>query len=219
MAQQGRPLVAGSALGLAVWFEPSAALAVAVVVLAPRWTTALKTLVMAVAVGALAYLPFVPTDGFALGRGSWGVKNGTWVSIVRWAVPDFDPHPTWSDRLVQAVLAVVIAAAVIWLLRRAVPMPTLAIIATAVPGLARLTTETFWWRYHWIVPFAFLLAGAIRLLGVKHPAVIPVGLALWLGVVLVAVSAPLAAAAALLLLATAGAPIWSRLANGRWETG
>lgn len=219
MARQGRPLLSGSALGLAVWFEPSAALAVAVVVLAPRWATALKAVAVAVAVAVLAYLPFVPTDGFALGRGNWGVKHGTWASIVQWVAPDFDPHPTWSDRVVQAVVAVALAAGVIWLLRRTVPMPTLAILATAVPGLARLTTETFWWRYHWIVPFAFLMAGAIRLLYLRHPAVIPVALALWLGPMIVALSAPVAAAIALVLLASTAAPIWSRVAIGHRDTG
>lgn len=218
MAHRGRPLLSGSALGLAVWFEPSAALAVAVAALAPRWATALKTVAVAALVAVLAYLPFVPTDGFALGRGSWGVKHGTWVSIVQWVAPGFDPYPTWSDRVVQALVAIAIAAGVIWLLRRAVPMPALAIIATAVPGLARLTTETFWWRYHWIVPFVFLLAGAIRLLYLKHPAVIPVALSLWLGVVMVALWAPVAAATALLLLASTAAPTWSRLASGRWRT-
>lgn len=208
---RGRFVLAGILIGATLWLEPSAALALALFALAPRWSVVWRGVGIAVVVGIVPYLPFVPTRGFALGSGTWGVKEASWAWIVRLVAPGTVITPTWSTRVLQAVLAGLIAIGVIYLLRTALPMPMTAIAAAGVPGMARLVTESYWWTYHWFLPFAFLLAAFVRLAWLERREAIPLGIAAWLGAIVAPLSPPLASLIALALLASTPARLWQQM--------
>lgn len=195
-----RWLPAGALLAVAIVLEPFAALGIVVLLLSRRLRTVALAAATAVTVSVAAYLPFAASGTFAATRMRWPVSTGTWAYLIHG--PDF--ASTWSWRLVQAVVATMLAAAVVLSMRRRVPMPALAILAAATVPLGRLVTESWWWSYHWYVAAVFLAAGALRLAWLALPAAVPVSAAAWVGVVVAPISAPLASGIALFLLALTG---------------
>jgi hypothetical protein len=208
LAAEGRWVWAGALIGACMWFEPFAALGIGVLAVSPDWFRAARSAVIAAAVGVSVYLPFAVPGPFALGAKTWPVQRGTWASVV---ITDSSTFAfTWSMRLAQAAACVLLSAGVIWACRR-LPLPSLALVAAAAVGLARLVTEAFWLPYYWTMPFILIVGAAMRLLWLHDPATIPLMLAAWMGSIVYMFSGPLAAFLVLALLATSAAQFWATL--------
>jgi hypothetical protein len=124
----------------------------------------LRTGLLAVALGAAAYVPFVLTGHFAMFEQRWGVDPGTVAALL--SLHD----ATWWLRPLQAAVVVLGVAAVAWRLRDH------RLAAAAVPltaALLRVLTDPVAHPYYW-----FPVAVATLLLLAMRPALETAGLAL-----------------------------------------
>lgn len=208
-AASSRWVRAGVLLGVAMWFEPFAVVGVAVLVLAPGLWVAARAAVVAAVVAVLAYLPFVLTGSFAMGRRVLGVSPGTWASVVFGA--DTATSISFTLRALEAVVAVTLAVLAMWRLRARLPLPVVAFLAATAAVLARIAVEPFWWPYYPVVPFVLLACTAMRLAWLRRPETLPVSVAFLAMAILSPFAPPLGAAAALLMIALAALRAWSTL--------
>ena len=208
-AASSRWVRAGVLLGLALWFEPFAAVGVAVLVLSPGLRVAIRAAVVAAVVAALAYLPFVLTGSFAMGRRVLGVSPGTWASVVFGA--QTPTSISFTLRALEAVVAVTLAVLVMWHLRSRLPLPVVAFLAATAAVLARIAVEPFWWPYYPVVPFILLACTAMRLAWLRRPETLPVGLGFLAMAILSPFAPPLGATVALLMIALAALRVWTSL--------
>lgn len=208
-AASSRWVRAGVLLGLAMWFEPFAAVGVAMLVLSPGLRVAIRAAVLAAVVAALAYLPFVLTGSFAMGRRVLGVSPGTWASVVFGA--QTPTSISFTLRVLEAVVAVTLAVLVMWHLRSRLPLPVVAFLAATAAVLARIAVEPFWWPYYPVVPFILLACTAMRLAWLRRPETLPVGLGVLAMAILSPFAPPLGATVALLMIALAALRVWTSL--------
>jgi hypothetical protein len=163
LARAGRHRAAAASLALGVAIAPWAILGVPGLLAASPVVRAGRTGVLAVALGAGSYLPFVLTGHFAMFEMHWAVSAGTlWSAHVS--------EVTWVTRLVQAVVVAGGAALIALRCRRDPRAVALVPLAVAV---LRVATDPVHFPYYWfpvavaaILLFAVdrrrpLLAGAI----------------------------------------------------------
>ncbi|MEU4241728.1 hypothetical protein [Actinoplanes sp. NPDC026619] len=133
-------LAAAAVLALGVAIAPWAILGVPCLLAgAPLWR-AVRTGIVAVALGVAGYLPFVLTGHFAMFRLHWGISAGTLPSLL--GVTDV----TWATRLVQGAM---VAGGVALIARHCRPDPRAVAIVPLAAGLLRVATDPVYYTYYW----------------------------------------------------------------------
>ena len=191
LQRRRQQLAAAACLALGVAIAPWAILGVPCLLAAAPPVRAVRTGLIAVALGVGAYLPFVLTGHFAMFEIKWSVSPGTvasWLGIH---------EVTWWLRLAQGAVVAGGVAVVAWRLRHE------RIAVAAVPlaaGLLRVATDPVTYPYYW---FPVAVASLLLLAMVPGPRWILAGMLAYL--VLVGASAnwtvPLSAACLALLVA------------------
>jgi hypothetical protein len=128
-ARRGRIVRAGVLVGLSAGLETWGILGVAALSLAPRWRDAGRGALVASAVPALLFLPFVLGGHFAMGTYDWPVRHPAFLSLL---VPNGAAFG-WPLRLLQGAIAVSAGIAAARLLRHSPHAPwivPLAVVAT-----------------------------------------------------------------------------------------
>ncbi|GIM89224.1 hypothetical protein [Paractinoplanes toevensis] len=172
LAKDGRHLAAAASLALGVAIAPWAILGVPGLLAAAPFGRAVRTGVLAVALGAGSYLPFGLTGHFAMFEMHWAVSAGTlWPTRIG--------EVTWVIRLVQAV---VVAGGVALIALRCRRDPRAVALVPLAGAVLRVATDPVHFPYYWfpvavaaILLFAVdrrrpLIAGAIGYLALLAEA-------------------------------------------------
>lgn len=151
--RRGRDLAAAGLLALGIAIAPWGILAVPCLLAGAPLLRAVRTGVIAVALGVGWYLPFVLSGHFAMFEYRWGVSGASIVALL--GVTDAG----WWLRPVQAAVVALGVAGVAWLMRRS---PAAVAAAPMAVGLLRVGTDPVTYTYYWYpVAVASLLLVAI----------------------------------------------------------
>jgi hypothetical protein len=156
-ARRGRPLRAGTLLGLSAGLELWGVLGAPVLLLSPRVRDAAKGLAAEAALVVLLLAPFVLAGDFRMFDYKWRVAEGTLLSVV---VP-VETHFGWPLRLLQASVACGLGAGVAVSLRRSLHAVWLTPLVVVI---ARLALDPLGYGWYWLEAEALALVGAGALL-------------------------------------------------------
>ncbi|HET7855717.1 MAG TPA: hypothetical protein VFL41_04605, partial [Gaiellaceae bacterium] len=155
-ARAGHAWRAGILVGLSAGFELWGLLGVAVLVLSPRATHALRSAAATVAVVAGPLLPFVLAGELAMFDYHWQVNGDTLLSLFLEPGSAF----TWQWRAIQSGAAVLAGVAVAWPLRRsgiALWAAPLAVVTV------RLVLDPVRYPWYWLPLETLALVAAVQL--------------------------------------------------------
>jgi hypothetical protein len=151
--RRGRDLAAAGLLALGIAIAPWGILAVPCLLAGAPLLRAVRTGVIAVALGVGSYLPFVLSGHFAMFEYRWGVRGGTIAAMLG------ATDAGWWLRPVQAAVVALGVAGVAWLMRRS---PAAVAAAPMAVGLLRVGTDPVNYSYYWYpVAVASLLLVAV----------------------------------------------------------
>jgi hypothetical protein len=155
-ARAGRTTLAGLMVGLSACFEVWGVLGVTVLALAPHLHRSVRGVVLAGAVPALAFLPFVLGGDFHMFQLGWTIQRGLPLLLLG-AGRTF----TWPMRLVEAAVVVLVGGS----LARSTRRLELAIwLVPAATALVRIACDPVDYGYYWATPLVLVLIGAVQLL-------------------------------------------------------
>ena len=171
-ARRGRVLRAGLLVGLCAGFETWGILGVAVLALAPGSRRAGAGMLLAAAVAALLYLPFVAAGHFAMGGYEWQVSSQSLLGQFVAPGTSFG----WPLRLAQGAVAVAAGALVARRLRNSWHVLWLVPIAIVLVRLA-LDPRDHGYYFDGVQSVALVGLALVAARGLRLPRVAPEPLA------------------------------------------
>jgi hypothetical protein len=155
-ARSDHVTVAGGLIGLSAGFEVWGILGVTVLALAPNLRRGMSGLVLAAAIPAALFAPFVA-------GGDFHMFDYRWVTAAGPARLFFgDGHPfTWGMRLVEGATIVGIGCTTARLVRR---LPESIWIVPAVTVIIKIGLDPVIYAYYWDTALVMLLLGATHLI-------------------------------------------------------
>jgi hypothetical protein len=156
-AREGHALAAGALVGASAGFEVWGMLGAVVFLLTPRLRDAAAALLVQVGVAAALFAPFALAGEVRMFDYHWVVNGDTLLSLFVEPGTDF----TWWMRLAQGGIALAVAAALAWPLRRTLHAVWLAPFVVVV---VRLALDPVRYPWYWLALQTLVLVGAVELL-------------------------------------------------------
>jgi hypothetical protein len=156
-ARDGRLVLAGAIVGASAGFEVWGILGVIVLLLAPRLRDAALGLAVQVVVAAALFAPFALAGDVRMFEYHWVVNGDTLLSLFVEPGTDF----TWWMRLAQGTTALVVAAALVWSLRRTLHAVWLGPLVVVT---VRLALDPVRYPWYWLALETLALIAAVEIL-------------------------------------------------------